>query len=73
MLDLRAELNSEKEEKRRRYVEREEAYSSFQKVIEFPERILPSKAEGTMRNGVLEITIPKREPTSTKMSRIALK
>ena len=34
----------------------------MQRYITFPEEVAPANAEGSMKEGVLELKIPKREP-----------
>ncbi len=63
---IRAERKEEKEEKRKNYLRRERAYSSLQRFIAFPEEVVPAKAEGSMRNGVLELKVPKKEPKAAE-------
>ncbi|MCW4008176.1 MAG: Hsp20/alpha crystallin family protein [Candidatus Bathyarchaeota archaeon] len=63
---IRAERKEEKEEKRRNYVHRERAYSSMQRYIAFPEEVIPAKAEGSMKDGVLELRVPKKEPKAAE-------
>jgi len=58
---IRAEYKEEKEEKKN-YLHRERAYSSLQRMIAFPEEVVPSKAEGSMKDGLLEVKVPKKEP-----------
>ncbi len=59
---IRAECKEEKESKRKNYVHRERAYSSLQRFVAFPEEVDPSKVEGSMKEGVLELKVPKKEP-----------
>ena len=59
---IRAELKEEKEDKRKNYLHRERAYSSLQRFIAFPEEVDPAKVEGCMKDGVLELRVPKKEP-----------
>ncbi|MDI6724680.1 MAG: Hsp20/alpha crystallin family protein [Methanobacterium sp.] len=61
VLTLNAEKKSELEEKSENYLHRERTYASCQRTINFPEEVDPSKVKGTMKNGVLELKIPKRE------------
>lgn len=62
VLMLKAEKQTEEEEKSENYLHRERAYASCQRSVNFPEEVDPSKVEATMKNGVLELRIPKREP-----------
>jgi HSP20 family protein len=59
---IRAECKEEKENKRKNYLHRERAYSSLQRFIAFTEEVDPSKVEGSMKEGVLELKVPKKEP-----------
>jgi HSP20 family protein len=61
-LSIQAECKQDKEEKRKNYLHRERAYSSMQRYISFPEEVVPAKVEGAMKEGVLEIKVPKKEP-----------
>lgn len=61
-LAIKAECKEEKEDKRKNYLHRERAYSSLQRFIAFPEEVDPSKVEGSMKEGVLELKVPKKEP-----------
>jgi HSP20 family molecular chaperone IbpA len=75
ILQLRAQMQTEQNKGNgKSYVSRERAYSSFQRAIQFPEHIIASKVEGTMKDGVLSLRIPKKkEPTSTTYMKVALK
>ncbi len=76
VLELRAEMKNESQQKgkgNRKYLSRESAYSAFQRAIQFPEHVVPSKVDGTMKDGVLELTIPKRDPKSAKLTKVALR
>jgi HSP20 family protein len=55
---IRAECKEETEERQKNYLHRERAYSSLQRFIAFPEEVDPSKVEGTMKEGVLELKVP---------------
>ncbi|MGD6807022.1 MAG: Hsp20/alpha crystallin family protein [Candidatus Bathyarchaeia archaeon] len=61
-LAIKAECKKETEEKQKNYLHRERAYSSLQRFIAFPEEVDPSKVEGTMKDGILELKVPKKEP-----------
>jgi len=61
-LSIIAECKEEKETKRKNYMHRERAYSSMQRFVTFPEEVAPDKVVGTMKEGVLELKIPKKEP-----------
>jgi HSP20 family protein len=62
-IDLRAESNRETEEKETDYYYRERAYSAFHRSAPFPDEVLPDQAEANLKDGVLEVRIPKKEAT----------
>jgi len=63
-MEISAEAGTEREEQKKGYVFRERGHSSFYKRIVFPEEVVPEKAESTMKDGVLEVDVPKKTPTS---------
>jgi HSP20 family protein len=73
-LQLTAQAQAEhKNGNNRRYVSHERTYSAFQRSIQFPEAVIASKVEGAMKDGILSLRVPKKEPTSTKYTKVALK
>jgi len=61
---ISGETGAEKEEKEKNFIVRERSYSSIYKNIAFPEEVIPNKAECKLKDGVLEVIIPKKAPTS---------
>ena len=73
-LQIRAQKKVETEEKKRNYMHRERTYSAFERTITFPEEVIPTKCEGEMKDGILELKIQKREPKpEEKMTKVKLK
>jgi HSP20 family protein len=73
-MSVRTKKEIEKEEKKKNYLHRERAYSAFERSASFPEEIDPAKAEGTMKEGVLELKVYKKEPRpEAKARKIELK
>ncbi len=62
-LEISAETKTEKEEKEGEYVYRERGYASFKRVLTLPAEVIPEKTEAMFSNGVLEVVMPKKEPT----------
>lgn len=60
-LQIKCESKKSKEEenKKNNYIQKERYYSSFARVISFPESVAPSGTKATMKNGVLEVIVPK--------------
>lgn len=61
-VEIGAKLNKEKEAKGKNYLHRERVFSTLQRAIAFPEKVVSEKAEGSMKDGILEIRVPKKEP-----------
>jgi len=61
-IEIKAEMKDEKKNKGKNYLHRERTYSSVQRVIAFPEEVISNKTEGSMKDGILEIRVPKKEP-----------
>ncbi len=73
-MTVKAKKEVEKEDKKKNYLHRERAYSAFERSISFPEEVDPAKAGGTMKEGILELKVPKKEPKpETKPRKIELK
>jgi HSP20 family protein len=73
-MTIHAKKEEKKEEKNKNYIHRERAYSSFQRSIAFTEEVDPSRAEGVMKEGVLELRVPKKEPKpDSKPKKIEIK
>jgi HSP20 family protein len=61
-LEIKAEKRTEDEQKNGNFLQRERSYSAFQRSITLPEEVLPNKTESTTKNGILVITLPKKQP-----------
>ncbi len=68
-VEIKARAKEEKEEKDEGYYHRERASSSWYRRVPLPEEILPDMAEAELKDGVLEIRAPKKEPSAEKKLR----
>jgi HSP20 family protein len=59
------------DDKTKRYICKERACESFYRIVELPEEIKTEKVEANLKDGVLEITLPKKTPKIKK--RVAVK
>jgi HSP20 family protein len=57
-ITLRGERKEEKEEKREGFYRAERAYGSFSRTLPLPEGVTADKAKATVKDGVLEVTMP---------------
>ncbi len=62
-----------KEKEELRYILKERPQKmAFERVIPLGVKVIPDKAKATLKNGVLEITIPKAEVTEKKTIKIEI-
>jgi len=61
-VELSAKRRKEEKEEKEGYLHQERGYSEFYRKLTLPEDILPEKAEAKLEHGILEITLPKKEP-----------
>ncbi len=62
-IEIRAETNRTRDEKQKNYEYRERTYEALHRVLSFPEEVKPDLASATLKDGVLEVRVPKKEPT----------
>jgi HSP20 family protein len=62
-IEISAKVETERKEEEKGYVVRERGYSEVYKKMSFPEEVIPDKAEATIKNGLLEVSIQKKTPT----------
>ncbi|MEM3737355.1 MAG: Hsp20/alpha crystallin family protein [Candidatus Bathyarchaeia archaeon] len=74
-IEVNAEAATEEEERKgKKVVSRERNYSRLYRCITLPEEVVPEKAEATLKNGLLEIEVPKKTPTpEPKKHRVQIK
>ena len=62
-LTISAEQTEEKNEEEDNYKRREFSYSTFSRSFQLPENTLPDKIDARYEDGVLKLSIPKKEVT----------
>lgn len=70
---LSGEMNKEKEEKDKNYYRREISYDSFFRTVPLPSKVVSDKAEASCEDGVLIVTIPKKEVPRKKVVIVKVK
>ena len=66
MLTVSAEKKEEKKEDRKNFRRREFSYNSFSRSFTLPDNLLADKIDAKYENGVLRLTLPKKEVTISK-------
>jgi len=63
---VQAKKTQAEEEKKKTYIRRERSAQTYYRRIQLPEKVVADNAKASLSNGVLEITLPKKEPKETK-------
>lgn len=61
-IEISAETAVEREEREEDYYHRERSYKSFYRLLPLPTEVISNKADATLKDGILEVTIPKKTP-----------
>ena len=72
-LTIKGETKAEQEIKKRDYIYQERRYGAFSRSLILPSGLKPDKAEATMEDGVLTLTIPKAEGVKPKAIKVTAK
>ena len=62
-IEIRAKADRSREEKEKDYYFRERTYQAYERALSFPEEVKADLASATLKDGVLEVRIPKKQPT----------
>lgn len=65
-VSIKGKSSSEKEEEKGDYYRREISRGSYERVLAIPANVDSSKAKATMRDGMLELSLPKTEKANRK-------
>ncbi|MFD2585822.1 Hsp20/alpha crystallin family protein [Croceitalea marina] len=70
VLTISSELKSEKENNEDNYTRREFSYTSFKRAFTLPETIDEAKINANYENGILRLSLPKKEEALPKPKRL---
>jgi len=70
---IKGELQKEKEEKEKNFYCCERSYGSFGRVVRLPYRVEAEKVKASLKDGILELRLPKREEEKSKEIPIEVK
>ncbi|HEY3490440.1 MAG TPA: Hsp20/alpha crystallin family protein [Candidatus Deferrimicrobiaceae bacterium] len=73
VLTLRGERKYEKEVKEENFHRIERSYGTFQRAFSLPTSVDQENISAVMKDGVLEVTLPKREAAKPKQINVAVK
>ncbi len=66
VLTISSEKEEEKKEDNKNFKRREFSYSSFSRSFQLPEDVLADKIDAKYENGILKLSVPKKEVTVSK-------
>jgi HSP20 family protein len=72
-IEVSGEHSEKKEEKSKDYLYNERSYKSFYRKVPVPEEILPSQIEAKVDNGILNVSLPKKNPTAEEQTKVEVK
>lgn len=72
-IEISGKQEEAREEESANYLLRERRWASFNRTYVFPEEVLPKKAEAEMKDGILHVKVPKKEPTKEEVHKIKIK
>ena len=72
-MTIKGESKAEQEIKKEDYLYQERRYGAFSRSVVLPGGLKPDKAEATMEDGVLTLTMPKAEEVKPKQLKSRLK
>lgn len=73
VLTIKGEKKDDREQKDSKFFRKESWEGSFQRTISLPQGVDASKIDAKMRDGVLEISMPKREEAKPKQIAVNVK
>jgi len=62
-IEIRAQTKRSREEDEKAYYYSERTYQALQRVLSFPEEVKADLASATLKDGLLEVRVPKKQPT----------
>ena len=73
ILTIKGEKKQEKEEKEKNYYRMERSYGAFQRILSLPEDADQDSIKATFKNGVLNITLPRKALPAPDVRQIEIK
>lgn len=70
---IEGEAETNIDEDKEGYVHKERTWSKVRREISLPEEVTPDQAEAVVKDGVLELTIPKKNPTEIKTHKVQVR
>ncbi len=72
-IKIEGEAKTDLREEKEGFVRQERGYSRVSRRLAFPEPVVADKAEASLNNGVLEVKVPKKTPTTFARRKVAVR
>jgi HSP20 family protein len=72
-IKIEGETKTTIDENKEGYVHKERTWSTLKRELAFPEEVIPEKADAQVKNGVLEVKVPKKHPTEMKAHKVQIR
>jgi HSP20 family protein len=69
ILVIRSEKEEENKDEKESYFRKEFSYNSFNRSFQLPENAEPDKIDARYENGILKVTIPKKQSRTSKLKK----
>jgi len=73
ILTIKGETQSEDKVEKASYIRQERRYGAFERSVQLPVALLADKAQASVENGVLTLTIPKSEESKPRAIKVQAK
>jgi HSP20 family protein len=70
---IEGEAETNIDEENEGFVHKERTWSKVRRDISLPEEVIPDQADATVKDGILELKIPKKNPTEVKSHKVEVK
>jgi HSP20 family protein len=70
---IEGEAESNVDQEKEGYVQKERTWSKVRREVSFPEEVIPEQADAVIKDGILELKVPKKNPTEVKSHKVQVK
>ena len=72
-IEISGKQEEAREEESTDYLLRERRWASFERSFTLPEEVLPDEADAEMKDGILTLKVPKKEPVKVEAHKVKIK
>jgi HSP20 family protein len=72
-IKIEGEAETKIDEDKEGYVRKERTWSKVSRELAFPEEVIPDSADAEVKDGIVEVKVPKKNPTEVKVHKVQVK